>query len=247
MSEGLSMPHTEHPGGGLLAATVGLSRLRDTAGYELAMRAATSTWFLVLAVLEGWIVLGPTSNVDTGEFRSAEWPGLVSRLCLVVFYLTVWALVLLRPRAEASAHGFGASVTALLGTYLPWSVPLLGQGSHVTGWLHLVSAALLLAGSALALVTVWYLGRSFSILPQVRRLVRSGPYRIVRHPLYLAEEIAVLGAVLQYLSPLTAAVFVVHCILQVRRMLYEESLLRSRLPDYAAYAASSARVIPYVW
>jgi len=44
---------------------------------------------------------------------------------------------------------------------------------------------------------VLHLGKSFSIMPQARRLVIGGPYRFVRHPLYFAEELAVIGVLIQ--------------------------------------------------
>jgi protein-S-isoprenylcysteine O-methyltransferase Ste14 len=59
-----------------------------------------------------------------------------------------------------------------------------------------ISTRLLLGGNALAVLVLVQLGRSFSIMAEARRLVTSGVYRWVRHPLYLAEELAVIGIVL---------------------------------------------------
>jgi protein-S-isoprenylcysteine O-methyltransferase Ste14 len=69
----------------------------------------------------------------------------------------------------------------------------------------------------------------------------------VRHPLYLAEELALLGCLLRLYSPITTALFAAHCALQVSRILFEERLLRGALPEYGEYARSTARLIPYVW
>jgi protein-S-isoprenylcysteine O-methyltransferase Ste14 len=56
-------------------------------------------------------------------------------------------------------------------------------------------------------VVIFHLGRSFSVVPQARGLVRGGPYSFVRHPLYLAEEIALLGILLQFYSLATLTLF----------------------------------------
>ena len=77
--------------------------------------------------------------------------------------------------------------------------------------------------------------------------MRTGPYAVVRNPLYVVEEFAVLGILLQCLSPLTFVLFLVHGALQVRRILDEEELLRRTFPDYDDYARSTSRLIPYVW
>jgi protein-S-isoprenylcysteine O-methyltransferase Ste14 len=110
-----------------------------------------------------------------------------------------------------------------------------------------LSALLLVTGTLSATVVVFHLGRSFSIVPLAQRVVRRGPYSIVRHPLYLAEEVALLGCLLRFLSPATIALFVVHCALQIARILFEENLLRRTFPDYAEYARSTPRLIPYIW
>jgi protein-S-isoprenylcysteine O-methyltransferase Ste14 len=104
-----------------------------------------------------------------------------------------------------------------------------------------------LAGIIMMLVTIRHLGRSFSLVPQARSVVQTGPYRWIKHPLYLAEEIAIVGAVLQFLNPVTVFILVVHIGIQVCRILYEEDLLRRTCPEYASYEASRWRLIPYIW
>ena len=78
-------------------------------------------------------------------------------------------------------------------------------------------------------------------------MVQTGPYRWIKHPLYLSEEIVVLGVVLLYLTPGTVILLILHIGVQVCRILYEEDLLRRNFPDYSSYEASRWRLIPYVW
>ncbi len=112
---------------------------------------------------------------------------------------------------------------------------------------NLLSTACVLIGMIMMLVTIRHLGRAFSLVPQARSVVQTGPYRWVKHPLYLSEEIVILGVVLQYLTPVTVLVLIVHIGIQVCRILYEEDLLRRNFPEYSSYEASRWRVIPYVW
>jgi protein-S-isoprenylcysteine O-methyltransferase Ste14 len=77
--------------------------------------------------------------------------------------------------------------------------------------------------------------------------VRTGPYAVVRHPLYLAEEVALLGTLLQFYSFATLVLLLAHGALQVCRIFYEETLLRHTFAAYEDYARSTSRLIPYVW
>ena len=60
----------------------------------------------------------------------------------------------------------------------------------------------------LALIILTRLGRSFSINAEARRLVTEGPYAVIRHPLYLAEQIALIGVFIEFFS-LPAALLIV--------------------------------------
>jgi protein-S-isoprenylcysteine O-methyltransferase Ste14 len=92
-----------------------------------------------------------------------------------------------------------------------------------------------------------WLGKAFSIMAEARRLVTHGPYRYVRHPLYVCEEIAVIGIFIQVMSPMALMIFVLHAVCQIRRMLNEERVLQAAFPEYENYARRTPRLIPAGW
>jgi protein-S-isoprenylcysteine O-methyltransferase Ste14 len=223
-----------------------LSRLRATPGYDPAVRVLGSAWFLVLAIVLATKVFAHAAAMSLADFGPTGWPELLASVCLFLFYMALWWLILIRSSPAARTDGALPSFIAFAGTFLPWTIVLFAPGEASTGR-SLASAVLLLIGTALMVVIILHLGRSFSITPQARRLVRTGPYAVVRNPLYLAEEIAILGTLLQFYSPVTLLLFLTHCVLQVCRMFYEEKLLRHSFSEYDDYAKSTARLIPYVW
>ena len=90
------------------------------------------------------------------------------------------------------------------------------------------------------------LGTCFGVLPEVRGLVTRGPYRIVRHPIYLGELGAYAGLFVaspRLLNLIGGLFFVAG---QATRMRLEERALRAEFPEYAAYAARTSRLLPRV-
>jgi protein-S-isoprenylcysteine O-methyltransferase Ste14 len=206
--------------------------------YDIIMRLLGSTWFLLLAVFMA-------RGAITG-FETTPWLQTLSRLCLAAFYLTLWFLILTRPPAKAESSGLLPRVAAFVGTYMPWTITFAAPTALALVAPTLLSMICVMGGAALMLYTIWHLGRSFSVVPQARSVVKTGPYQWIKHPLYLSEEIAVLGVVLQFLSPLTVAILIAHIAVQVYRILYEEKLLHT-LPEYHAYSESRWRLLRSVW
>jgi protein-S-isoprenylcysteine O-methyltransferase Ste14 len=193
-------------------------------------------WFMLLAFCLA---------VKIGASHNDPWPSLLSHFCLASFYMLLGLLIMSRAPAKAQAHGLMPILAAFVGTYLPWTIPFFGKTDQALP--NLASTACVLIGMIMMLVTIRHLGRSFSLVPQARSVVQTGPYRWIKHPLYFSEEVAILGAVLQYLTPVTMIVLVLHIGIQIRRILYEEDLLRRNCPEYSSYEASRWRLIPYVW
>jgi protein-S-isoprenylcysteine O-methyltransferase Ste14 len=153
-------------------------------------------------------------------------------------------------RIRSLRAGFGArsqwrwQFVALLGSFLfVLLVPFLSRNES-SPTLEILSILLMLSGSILSIVVLLYLGRSFSILPEVRRLVVTGPYRFVRHPLYATEMICMLGLVIQFTLWPAVIVFLIQLLIQLERMRIEEQLLNRTFPEYERYASNTARLIP---
>jgi protein-S-isoprenylcysteine O-methyltransferase Ste14 len=209
--------------------------LSNKSTYERTMQLLGGMWFMPLALVYA---------IKIGSF-SDSWLILVSSFCLASFYVLLGLLVMNRPPAKAHADGLLPRIAAFVGTYMPWTMGFFGETDKALP--NLASTACVLIGMTMMLVTIRHLGKSFSLVPQARSVVQTGPYRWIKHPLYLAEEIAVLGVVLKSLSPLTVTLFVLHIGVQVCRIYYEEDLLRRNCPEYSSYEASRWRLIPYVW
>jgi len=117
-------------------------------------------------------------------------------------------------------------------------------------WTQLLGAAVFLAGVVGYRVVGAALGDQLSPLVAPRepaRLIDDGPYRRVRHPMYVAELTIATGAPLTLGARVSLLLALAFAAVVVYRMAVEERALRARIPEYAAYAARTYRLIPYVY
>ncbi len=231
------------PGAVWGAISAGLASGRARA---LIMRLCAVAWFFVLSAASFRAVSGLLADIAAGRAGPGAWPALLSEGGIVLFYTIICCIMLLRPEPVSRAEGLGPALLALAGTYGAWLIPLLPRGPELPA-LDVASAAILVFSEVLMLYTLLCLDRSFSLIPQARKLVTSGPYAIVRHPLYLVEEAAIAGVLLQYAWFAALPFLVLHVSVQIRRMQLEEQVLRKTFPEYAAYARHTPRLLPGVW
>jgi protein-S-isoprenylcysteine O-methyltransferase Ste14 len=177
--------------------------------------------------------------------------GPVRESLFAAFCLIPVVLFVIRPKPQSSDGRILPRVVAFLGTAI-----LLLSGTNVVGgmlvfgipaWMGTVCTMVLVAATAGAVWGLLTLRLSFGIFPAARRLVTAGPYRLVRHPLYVCEILSALAMVIADASLGMIALVVVFCGLQVTRIHYEESLLSASFPQWRAWAAGRARLIPGIW
>jgi protein-S-isoprenylcysteine O-methyltransferase Ste14 len=171
---------------------------------------------------------------------------IAMRVSNIAFVILLAIMAVVRGRATGKARGVEPRISALVGTFLVYAVVLFPRRELSVGG-EIAATALILLGTTLAAYVLTQLGRSFSVMAETRRLVTTGVYRIVRHPLYVAEEIAAIGLVIQFLSYWTLLLLAVHIGFQLRRMRNEEVVLIRTFPEYDAYRAKTARLIPGIY
>jgi protein-S-isoprenylcysteine O-methyltransferase Ste14 len=114
-------------------------------------------------------------------------------------------------------------------------------------------AGSLLVGAGIAL-GAWALSANrpgnFNIRPEPKAgatLVTGGPYRLVRHPMYLAVLVGMLGFCVSYGGPWRWAALVALAVVLLVKAGIEERTLTAHHPGYADYARSRKRIVPFVW
>lgn len=191
-------------------------------------------------------ILGIREIVAIHPYFGGDWPFLMTltaRVSVVIFLAVLASLHLSRYRPIGKHAAWKPKIIALLGAFLTYALLLLPRAAPDALWDSL-STLLVMIGSMASILVALNLGRSLSIMPEARKLVTDGPYRRVRHPLYLAEEIAILGFFLQFRSWQTALLLAVHLYFQIRRMGWEEAILARTFPEYVEYQQRSCRLVP---
>jgi protein-S-isoprenylcysteine O-methyltransferase Ste14 len=144
-----------------------------------------------------------------------------------------------RPSREPLAIGACAVALAAVAALEPPSA------SGGTGW-ALAGDAIAAASYVWLFASILTLGRCFGVLPEARGLVTSGPYRLVRHPVYLGELGACAGLVVAAPGARNVAIAVLFFAAQWIRMRLEEETLAEAFPAYRDYAARTPRLLPLV-
>ena len=142
-------------------------------------------------------------------------------------------------RAAREPAAFAACAVAIV------AAVALGQPASGSTATLVAGEAFALASCAWLLVSVLALGRCFGVLPEARGLVTRGPYRVVRHPVYLGELGAAAGLVAGAPTARNLIAMAALVAAQLVRMRLEERALERAFPEYAAYAAHTPRLLPW--
>ncbi len=186
---------------------------------------------VVLTTVFVWVHL---QAVLAGSLKNV--PFVVEQLVLVALFLT-------RRRPQAVTTRPFDWAAAAIGGWLPLAYQIDGAPAAA----ERVGTAIQMAGVSAAALCILYLGRSFGIVAANRGLKTSGPYRIVRHPIYAAHVITGVGFLLANLSVVNGVLLAAVVAGQLLRIRAEERLLVATA-DYAEYARRVRwRLFPFVY
>lgn len=186
------------------------------------------------------------SIMDLIQFRD-EIPlwglALVTQLAGAGFLAVILFYTITRLPPRDSAIGLAPRLVAITGTFI-MSVLIVMPADAVSAPVRLISTITVIVGTIMSIWCLHQLGRSFAIMATSRELKTQGVYAIVRHPLYAAEVLLILGVVMGHGTAFAYGVGLLWLVLQIRRAQYEELVLRQSFPEYAEYARRVPMLIP---
>jgi protein-S-isoprenylcysteine O-methyltransferase Ste14 len=173
---------------------------------SILARAVPASYFSI-ACIAFW-----NSFVRTGKWTSLFW--MVSEGIVVIL------LVFRRPSANISRKPWDW-LAGIAGSLLVLLVRPDGRAVAPDA----AGFALQLAGTVFQLYGKLALGRSFGIVAANRGIVLSGPYRLVRHPIYLGYLVTHAGFLISNVSVRNVLVYVAAYFFQIARIYAEERIL----------------------
>lgn len=183
--------------------------------------SAGCAMFLIKRVLEyGHYLIKPLWAAETAIYA----------VLLVAFLIRTHPVDRSRGIAEIIIPGVGAILPFALLLTPPVGFILRNRPVHLSiFWFMTLATVLTVCG-------MWTLRRSFSITVEARELVVSGPYRWVRHPIYLGEMLAAAAVAVWRFSWMSAMILCLFIAFQLVRARMEEEKLKRNFPDYEMYA-----------
>jgi protein-S-isoprenylcysteine O-methyltransferase Ste14 len=218
-------------------AAVGLAQLVIVIGLFLFAPAGTARF------AEGWVFLGLffAASLAITVYLAKKDPALLERR-------TQAGPVAEKERSQKIIQAF-ASVTFVSTIVIP-------ALDHRLGWSR-VSLSAVIAGDtlvALGFLVVFFVFREntytsavIEVAPE-QRVIETGPYAVIRHPMYVGALVLVAGIPPALGSLVGLVTLLPFAAILVWRLLDEERFLAGTLVGYAAYREKTRyRLVPHVW
>jgi protein-S-isoprenylcysteine O-methyltransferase Ste14 len=191
-----------------------------------------------------WTVLSVGSiSATIKEAPDVSWLVTVHHTISSLILCATAVLFVFRRSAKTRIGSWRSRSVAIIGSWL-MPVLILLPLTWTPDWLLTVSTVGLILGHAVVFWALLTLRRSFSIFPEARALIRTGPYALVRHPLYATYVLIYAMFLLPRLSVLAVVVTVLGIGCELWRARDEEAVLNEAFPDYSEYAAVTPRFFP---
>lgn len=170
--------------------------------------------------------------------------GRANGLGMMVVETVVAVLFIVRREPLTTSRRWGAWAATAVGTF---GLLAMRPTDEAIGAVGDIAFVLQLAGAAFALMSLFAIGRSFGLVAANRGIKTSGPYGLVRHPVYAGYLIVTTGYLLENPTAWNAGVVLVSLLGQVARISCEEEVL-SQDPAYRDYRRRVRyRLVPLIY
>lgn len=232
-----------------------LDSARPSAGYAFFVfgRLLPTAIFVALLALQAELLRPELVNA-LAQFPSPSAMAFVlNRILSIVFVAGLALIYIARRPAVRGRHDLVAFTVSMYASFVLLAfrpvARLLGAPPTLnTSTLAIeISDVLVILGVGLSVYSLLFLRFNFSIMPEARHMISHGPYRIVRHPIYLGEILSGAGLVLALPGWISVGTLISFIAAQLYRTRIEEAVLASVFPDYEVYAQRTPfRLIPGV-
>jgi protein-S-isoprenylcysteine O-methyltransferase Ste14 len=224
-----------------------------------------SRWAQVAAFVERWVLssvylalLGFQLNALLRPELAPNYAELAHVALMLILNAFIAAALLLSRRPTSPPERFRdigiPLVTSFFFVLYSAAPPLLAQELLISvlpaDWQTAATSlglGLGLIGPLIALWGVGCLGRSFGVFVTVRQVVLRGPYRYVRHPMYLGYICILLGLLLIQTSVAFLVLIPIHIYLFAYRATLEEERLARISAEYREQMKHTGFLLPRLW
>lgn len=155
-----------------------------------------------------------------------------------------------KEKEETQKQVIGWSVMMFIAGFVVAGLDFRFGWSRMPGWVTAAASVVLLVSYGLYAEVMRenaYLSRTVEI-QENQKVIDTGLYGIVRHPMYMASTLLFLSMPLVLGSWWAFVIFLLYPALMVRRIRNEEAVLEEGLPGYTAYKQKvRCRMIPFLW
>lgn len=214
----------------------------------------------VTKLLAGLVIIGLLLFPAAGTLH---WPGAWLLLAILFVPMLIAGAVLLVKSPELLQKRLNSkekessqklvvllSLLMFIGGFIAAGLDFRFGWAGMFGWLNIAAAILFLLGYALyaeVLRENVYLSRTIEV-QENQKVIDSGLYGIVRHPMYSATILMFLSMPLVLGSLWAFAIFFIYPVLIIVRIKNEEAVLKAGLKGYTDYMNKvKYRLIPFIW
>ncbi len=182
------------------------------------------TWILVISAIVLWLSQPAFSTTDMNMNKESD------RLSLLFILL--------------------ASCVSVFSSVTEWAY--FTENKSEVNFITVTGLVLLLSGIILRVWSINILGKNFTAAVKITKeheLIKSGPYRYIRHPSYLGALIAITGCPVFLNNSFTILIsFIVMMFAYYFRITFEEKALSAHFGRfYEDYKKNTYRLLPLIW